>query len=151
MAKAIENSFTKMRRDQLEEDYAAWEAAQPLLKKITIKDFQIQEDRFGTSLIATFVNDTDRAIRAIECRFVEKDPKREIPYTDDEVLFFFDGGIEPGETKEADTGSVYPTRNEGVERTLNPIKLLDADLKPIADGSMTKADAAELLELRNAE
>lgn len=151
IAEAFENGFSAMRRDDLEEKYAEWEAAQPLLKKISVSDFKIVTEDYRDEIEARFTNGTDRAILMIACQFIEKDPRREIPYTDDEVKFYFRGGLEPGESKVARTLDVNTASEPNLERTLTPTILFDGQSKRIADGSMTKAEAAELLELRKSE
>jgi len=53
----------------------------------------------GASVEADVTNNSTTPISSVRVIGVYADPNRSIPYSDHEYLFLFDGGLEPGETK----------------------------------------------------
>lgn len=144
----VRTNIDRARLAKLEEQFAALEAALPILPKLEIDQVRLEKVDAETQLIASFTNGTGATVTAVQCRFFEHEASGGKARTDDRVTFFFRDGLEPGQTVEMKASEVFPSKAPGLKPSLVPIYLIGKNRQTIADGRMTEGEQAELEELR---
>ncbi len=78
------------------------DSARSVISSVLISDPQFRvvryNDRFA-KIDATFTNRTAFAISSADAHVVLRSPGRSVPWAEDNFTFFFDGGLEPGESR----------------------------------------------------